>query len=156
MNLLALNFLYSCAKFTFRQDWTLYMAKKFIHNFFYYWFPVIIYCLVIFIQSSYPVPKETPDWPFKDKVLHLAGYSVLGVLFLRGFRNSRLKNRHKLIIVISILFTGIYGLTDEWHQYYVPLRSAEALDLLADFLGGMFGVYFYHRILEKYPVIGRL
>jgi VanZ family protein len=89
-----------------------------------------------------------------DKLLHFAGYALLGGLFLRGFRNSKFKNHDALISVASILLTGIYGATDELHQYFVPYRSAEVSDVLCDFLGGFFGVCAYNLFLKKYPEIG--
>ena len=127
-------------------------AKHFLH----YWFPLLLYCLIIFFQSSYPTLERTPDLPFIDKVLHVAGYALLGALFLRGFRHSRFKDHHGLIWVGSILLTGIYGATDEWHQHYVPYRSADGWDIFFDFAGGLFGVYVYQRLLEKYPKIRRI
>lgn len=132
------------------------MTKTPTRHFFYYWFPVLFYCLIIFAQSSYPAPKKTPDLPCMDKLLHFAGYALLGILFLRGFRSSTLKNNNGLIMVASILLTGIYGASDELHQYFVPYRFADIGDILADFLGGLFGVYIYQLLLNKYPRLGRI
>lgn len=132
------------------------MTKKGTYHFFYYWFPVLFYCLLIFIQSSLPTPKKTPDVPYIDKLLHFAGYALLGGLFLRGFRNSKFKNHDALISVASILLTGVYGATDELHQYFVPYRSAEISDVFYDFLGGFFGVCAYNLFLKKYPEIGHI
>ncbi len=88
-----------------------------------------------------------------DKLLHLAGYAVLGLLVMRGFRNSRLGNEDRLIIAASILFAGLYGVSDELHQYYVPYRDGNIWDAMFDFVGGALGVYVYWRLLEKYPKI---
>ena len=132
------------------------MDKKVVFHFLYYWFPVLFYCLAIFVQSSFSTLKQIPDLPQGDKVLHFVGYAILGVLFLRGFKNSKLKNRGRLIMVASIVLTAIYGATDELHQYYVPNRSAEIGDIFFDFCGGLFGVYIYQLFLEKYPRIGSI
>lgn len=59
-------------------------------------------------------------------------------------------------MVASILLTGIYGASDELHQYFVPYRFADIGDILADFLGGLFGVYIYQLLLDKYPRLGRI
>ena len=132
------------------------MDKKGSHHFLRYWFPVIFYCLVIFVQSSHPTIEETPDLPHIDKLLHLAGYAVLGILFLRGLRNSRFKDDHALILTASVLFTGIYGATDELHQHYVPFRTADIWDVFFDLSGGFLGVYVYQVLLRKYPKIRRI
>ena len=49
----------------------------------------------------------------------------------------------------SVLLTGIYGATDELHQYYVPCRSADTWDVMCDFLGGFIGVYVYQVLVQK-------
>jgi VanZ family protein len=91
-----------------------------------------------------------------DKLLHVVGYALLGVLFLRGFRNSKFANEYRVIMAASILLTGLYGASDELHQYYVPYRNGNIWDLLFDFLGGIIGVYVYKLLLERYPKIGRI
>jgi VanZ family protein len=108
-------------------------------KFFIYWFPILLYCLLIFIQSSYPSPKIEPNLPNFDKVLHFMGYALLGALFLRAFYATSINRRLKLIFMLSILLSGLYGISDEIHQSFVPYRDADAMDALADFLGGAFG-----------------
>lgn len=132
------------------------MTRKGTHHFFYNWFPALVYCLIIFVQSSFPTPKQIAAFPHMDKLLHIGCYSVLGVLFLRGFRNSKYKNHEQIIRVASILLAGIYGATDELHQHFVAQRSANGWDILFDFLGGLFGVYVYLFLLKRYPKIGRI
>ena len=42
---------------------------------------------------------------------------------------------HGWLVAVGIL----YGMSDEWHQMYVPGRSPDHMDLLADALGVAFG-----------------
>jgi len=127
------------------------MTKNTTLHFFYYWFPVVLFCVVLFAQSSFSTPEAMPAFPHMDKLLHLGAYAILGALFLRGFGNSKYKNHGGLIRVASILLTGIYGATDELHQYYVPFRSADAWDVMCDLLGGFVGVYLYQVLVQKCP-----
>jgi len=113
------------------------------HKFFAYWFPILVYCLVIFVQSSYPSPDIGLHWPFKDKVLHFTAYALLGALFLRAFYTTRIKHHLKLIIILSVLLSSLYGISDEIHQSFVPFRTADAMDALADILGSAFGASVY-------------
>jgi hypothetical protein len=85
------------------------MIRKSAYHFLHYWFPILFYCLIIFVQSSYPRLESTPDLPHMDKVLHFAGYALLGMLLLRGLSHSRFKDHDRLIKVASIVLTGIYG-----------------------------------------------
>ena len=120
-----------------------------LHKFFIYWFPIIIYCLLIFIQSSYPSIKSAPELPHIDKVLHFVAYALLGALFLRAFKTSRIKNNVKLMVILSVLLSSLYGISDEIHQYLIPYRDADLMDVLADTLGGIMGVYIYQAIAGK-------
>ncbi len=112
-------------------------------NFLFYWFPIIIFCLIIFIQSSYPSPETAPDLPYFDKLLHFSAYAVLGALFLRAFKTTQFKNNINLVIILSILASSFYGISDELHQYFVPCRDADIIDALADILGSICGVFLF-------------
>ena len=112
-------------------------------NFLFYWFPTIIYCLIIFIQSSYPSPETVPDLPYFDKLLHFSVYAVLGALFLRAFKTTQFKNNITLLLILSILASSFYGISDELHQYFVPCRDADIMDALADILGSICGAFLF-------------
>ncbi len=116
-----------------------------------YWLPLIAYCLLIFIQSGLPGPERLPSVRFLDKILHFGAYGLLGVLFYRAYRTLPLKNSPNLLILISIGSAILYGLSDEIHQYFVPFRNADIMDVVANTIGSICGVYFYHlwRIQRK-------
>jgi len=76
-------------------------------------------------------------------------YALLGVLFLRAFKTSRIKNNVKLMVILSVVLSSLYGVSDEIHQYFVPFREADLLDVLADTLGGILGVYIYQAIVGR-------
>jgi VanZ family protein len=115
------------------------------NKFFAYWFPIFVFCLLIFIQSSRPSPDITLHWPFVDKVLHFSAYALLSTLFLRAFNTTRIKNNLKLIFILSVLLSSLYGISDEIHQSFVPYRNADIMDALADILGSIAGVYLYQK-----------
>lgn len=121
----------------------------------FYWLPVVAYCGLIFILSSHPMPETVPPWPFKDKLLHLSAYAVLGALVLRALKHSSWRHHRVLIMGVSMMFAGLYGLSDEWHQYYVPYRSAEFGDLLADIVGGVCGVIFFDWLWRTSALVRR-
>lgn len=114
-----------------------------LHKFIIYWFPILVYCLLIYIQSSHPSIQSQPDWPFLDKILHFAGYALLGALFLRAFKTTPIKHNLKLVLILSVLLSALYGISDEIHQSFVPFRTADPMDVLADILGSIAGVYLY-------------
>jgi VanZ family protein len=131
------------------------MSNKVDSRFFRYWLPVVLYCVLIFIQSSFPAPQPIPRFMWSDKLLHLTAYAVLGMLLLRAFRNSRYRD-HRFIVHASIFLAAFYGTTDELHQYFVPSRQADLTDLLFDCLGAWVGVWAYHKLVVRYPVLGKI
>ncbi len=114
-----------------------------------YWFPVLIYCLLIYVQSSHPAPKILPNYPFMDKLLHFVCYALLGALFLRAFNTTPIKHNLTFVLILSALLSSLYGISDEIHQSFVPFRTADPMDVVADILGSIAGVYLYQKIVSK-------
>jgi len=83
-------------------------------------------------------------------VLHFIAYALLGALFLRAFKTTRIKHHLKLIFALSVLFSSLYGISDEIHQSFVPYRTADVMDVIADILGSVFGVGVFLLWLKGY------
>jgi VanZ family protein len=112
-----------------------------------YWLPLIAYCVFIFVHSSGESPIDLPQIPGIDKVLHAGGYGLLGILFYRAYR-SRWPNASGWATAnASLLSAAVYGFTDELHQSFVPSRTADPWDWLADTLGALLGVAAYGVLL---------
>ena len=115
-----------------------------VKNFTFYWLPLIAYCLLIYIQSSYPTPESLPSFEFSDKLLHFAAYAVMGILFYRAYQTLPIKNNIQLLLLLSLISACLYGISDEIHQSFVPERDGSLLDVVADMLGAVCGIYLYH------------
>ncbi|MEM3043787.1 MAG: VanZ family protein, partial [Thermoplasmata archaeon] len=46
----------------------------------------------------------------------------------------------KVSLALSTLFIFLYAISDEVHQYFVPMREASVIDVLIDTAGGLIGV----------------
>ena len=103
-----------------------------------------MYGLAIYIQSDYPSPEKIPSWTFSDKILHFGAYGLLGILFIRAYETLPLSINKTLRVLISIGSATLYGISDEIHQYFVPFREAEIMDVVANTIGSICGVFFYH------------
>jgi VanZ family protein len=108
------------------------------------WLPVAGYCTLLFIQSSFSAPELLPSFSGMDKLLHFGAYGVLGLLFMRAFTRSVSRLGARRVIFYSILLTAAYGLSDEAHQYFVAVRTADMMDVLADAIGGGCGTFLYY------------
>jgi VanZ family protein len=119
------------------------------------WLVLGIYCTAIFIQSAYPSMATFQDVPLGDKYLHATGYALLGVLFFRAFKSLPFGHRLSALSLLSIIAATLYGVSDEIHQYFVPYRSADIWDVLADMFGSALGVTVYALLVEKYGIAGK-
>ncbi len=106
--------------------------------------------LIFGISSMKQPPLPTPEfeWLTIDKLYHFIEYVVLGGLIARAFVKTKPSIvQSRLIWYIAALLSILYGASDEWHQTFVPGRSATVADWVADALGsiaGVFGVYLYY------------
>jgi VanZ family protein len=100
------------------------------------WLITLIYMGLIYFLSSLSGDR-LPGLPHgSDKILHTCVYAVLSFLYFHSLSSSGIK-RH--CFLIALLLTSIYAVSDEFHQYYVPGRSASIGDLIADFIGALIG-----------------
>jgi VanZ family protein len=86
----------------------------------------------IFVLSSIPGTSMPLKglWRF-DKLVHAGAFAVLAALIYRA--------RPSLPLAIGA--TTAYGALDELHQRFTPMRSADPLDLAADFVGACVGAF---------------
>lgn len=127
--------------------------KKINRVFVFIYLPLIIHWVTIFILTSLP-SESLPSVEISDKLNHFLAFFVLGF-----FLNLTLKYQTKFpalkknILIITIIIASGYGLLDELHQLFVPGRSAEVLDWIADFIGAISGSLLAEAIYRKYFVV---
>ncbi len=105
------------------------------------WLPPLVYMAVIFHFSSESDPLPTVTAHVWDKLLHLSEYAVLAALLCRAFRGEGAG--WPTAILFALVTTSFYGASDEWHQSFVPLRTSDVRDWLADTIGGAVGAGLY-------------
>mgnify|MGYP000002908171 CR=1 FL=1 len=101
------------------------------------------YCLLMFFQSSLPSPDMGPDLPLQDKFAHLAAYAVMGFLACSAWATVPGLRGTFGVFLAGFLFALLFGLSDEWHQSFVPERMADGWDLVADGVGAFLGAGLY-------------
>ena len=83
---------------------------------------------------------------------HIFLYAVLAYLIVMAAVSWRRPWRMKNIILFSIFFSILYGITDEYHQGFVPGRYVSFLDLIFDSAGAILGaLLFYYLYKMKKP-----
>lgn len=116
--------------------------------------PTIFMMGVIFIlshQAGDSFPSGLPE--NSDKLIHVLIYGILTGTSLYAITPywKRTPLFYDLGIIIFCLF---YGVTDEWHQSFIPLRTASFFDIIADGTGAILAVLanrwlVYSRKLNK-------
>ena len=122
------------------------------------WLLLIAWAVVIFILSSegsdassgrsgaivqtvqaWGVATDTDLLTFLvRKSAHITAYFIFGILVYNVVRLYRWPVRRTLLISMGIVL--LYAISDEFHQYFVPGRSAEVRDVLIDTTAGVVGV----------------
>ena len=111
------------------------------------WGITLAYAALLFVLSEleeapnaglqYFIPDLQQFIEESDKLLHLLAYSVLGLLLSAALAGPRPISERCLWA--AVLLTAVYGVSDEFHQSFVPLRTASGWDTLADAVGGWVG-----------------
>jgi VanZ family protein len=105
------------------------------------------------------MPQASPDrLEFLHHIIrkcgHLTEYFILSLLILRGFRAGQ-KGMHLRWTLLTILLILGYAALDEYHQSFVPGRTAAVGDVLIDTCGGIVAqiaaglVTWWHRARHK-------
>ena len=107
------------------------------------WLPVVAYTLLIWWLSSQTLQFDLlEEVPLRDKGVHFVEYGALGFFMAHAIATTW-PGRGLAGIVVSVLMTVALGLLDELHQAFVPGRSSDVADLLADSAGALVAVLLY-------------
>jgi len=117
-----------------------------INRFSSYWLPVIVWAVLIFVVSSISAfPEEIQPLFSFDKLAHTLEYAVFGFLLARAFKNAKTEKLKKYFRILAVVCGIVYGISDELHQSFVPLRTPSIIDLGCDFIGVVLGQMFFKK-----------
>ena len=123
--------------------------KKFIL----FWLPVILWMgFIYFLSSFHKIQVTEVGWAnfVTRKLAHLTEYAILCFLFFRGFKKTT-KISLMEALMLSLVLTVIYSLTDEFHQTFISGRTGKALDILIDFMGAFIGFIISWKFIPLLP-----
>ena len=105
------------------------------------WLAVLGWAALIFLLSAQPGLRVSAD-PSVDQPIrefaHGAMYAMLTLLLGWGLAGREAPTT--LVLVGAAVLAFLYGVTDEWHQTFVPSRHGRPDDLVWDGLGIAAGV----------------
>jgi VanZ family protein len=110
------------------------------------WLPPLLWAGVIIFATSMPsdlVPRQVSTF---DKAAHFSMYCVLAALLTQHLSEV---TRPWRAAIIAIAIATVYGAVDEWHQQFIPGRSIEFADWVADSLGAVTGAFMMALFLGR-------
>jgi VanZ family protein len=110
------------------------------------WGSVILWAGAIWFGSSLNIGPESPLLKFgSDKLVHMIEFGILAALAANALltrpRLSATTKGRKSVWWLAVAITAFWGVIDEIHQIWVPSRSSDPIDTVADILGGMVGAW---------------
>jgi len=103
------------------------------------WAPAVLYMALIWTLSSFSFDAPIEHVPLRDKGVHFVEYGVLGLLVAHACLATWPRHHVLRPAALAVLITVLWGWLDEIHQAFVPGRSSDALDLVADTAGALAG-----------------
>ena len=119
------------------------------------WAAVFAYAGAIFYFSSlsHPLPsvfmkfalfreveKYHTDW-----VIHAVEYAFFGALLIQAIALTFVNRSLAWVAGAAFLAGALYGVSDEWHQSFVPYRQCSLYDAGADSIGVLTGIFVWMR-----------
>jgi VanZ family protein len=121
----------------------------------FWWVLVVLWCIMIFYQSSKPAVISSGESGFitkavneffanvfgADKIVledgitrktaHFLEYMVLAALLFNALKNKNLFRT----LILSIVIVLCYSISDEIHQHFIPGRAMRIFDVCVDLSG---------------------
>jgi VanZ family protein len=103
------------------------------------WIPTVLWAVVILVLTSVPTPAGPGGGLGLDKAVHLVLYAILGWLAIRAASRGSFRARTAAVTLAAI---ALFAVVDELHQVFIPWRTGDISDWVADLTGGAIGIAF--------------
>jgi VanZ family protein len=104
-----------------------------------WWWAVALYMALIFYLSSIPPIEPFPGASGLDKPEHYIAYGILAFVAALAVWGSSKSWSLLKVAIAAVAIASAYGITDEFHQSFVPSRHCDLIDWVADTLGAISG-----------------
>jgi VanZ family protein len=117
------------------------------------WLVTALFAFFIFFISSRPI-DGAPSIPYLDKIAHFVVYAAFSLLIIWSLRATVMRSKLAILFLGAAIATG-YGALMEYYQSFVPERSSEYLDIIANAAGAFITVLVcsnFFQVAEKKKV----
>lgn len=109
----------------------------------------MLWALLILALTSVPgadLPQASL-FPEADKVVHFGLYAILGLLSVRAAFGEG--SRDAALVRLVAIAIGIFAALDEVHQRFIPGRSMDVRDWMADVAGALVGMWIFDKVQKR-------
>ncbi len=117
-----------------------------------FFIPAGIWAIVIFSLSSART-NFNPAWNLLslDKLGHLCFYLIQTCLLIWAFaKTDKWTKPNYKAVIFSMLLASAYGAAIEYWQAFLPHRSFDYADMLANCVGAILGFFVFYLLRKKY------
>ena len=86
------------------------------------------------LSSLHDVPSLLAGDP-DNRAAHFVAYAGLSLVTLRALAEGRWVKVTAAAVAVAIVIASLYGVSDEFHQRFVPGRAFDVYDMAADACG---------------------
>ena len=109
---------------------------------------------IIFYLSHQPGDFAQPRlFPGIDKLAHAIAYGCLAGAFLYSLKPFIHSNNRFVTAIVVVLFCIVWGISDEFHQSFIPGRFASFWDVVADGAGALLMVAYW--LIKATPKVSK-
>ncbi len=114
------------------------------------WAPVaLLLAYEVYLSSQSYLPSVPVHISNLDKLEHAGYYFLMAAFAYRALRFGHGWSRWRsALLAVFALFA--YGMLDEWHQSFVPLRDSDPLDVLADVAGALIAALVSEHLWKRF------
>ncbi len=114
------------------------------------WFVVVLWMGAIFCLSAQPDLPHHPEAALDvliKKLGHMTEYAVLFALAWWAWRDDHdVASWRAFLLAFGV--AALYAISDEAHQYFVPGRNSQPLDVGFDVLGSVLSLFVIRHVLR--------
>jgi len=122
------------------------MSKKFNKTKVFFIVMTLLTALEIFLFSNISLPVGEKTGFNLAMLYHFGVFFMFTFFFTLSIKNKKIDSK---TIVIILLISLVYAISDEFHQLFVIGRFASTKDVLTDFLGSCFSVLIL-KVFERF------
>ncbi|TCK19395.1 VanZ family protein [Thiogranum longum] len=109
----------------------------------------VLWMGVLFWLSHQPSLDAPSLFSGQDKLFHAGAYGLLGILLLGAMRPDFSGYTGNQALFVAFV-ASVYGISDEFHQSFIPGRSPEVLDWVADSTGALLAALLLAHLTRTY------